>query len=101
MDYLFLTARGCFTRREYEPLEGEAHLKGLVKYDSLSRALSAHAVPQKGVDEQGYIVEQVKQDVLWLGHAQIAIRSDNEPALVAVVDDAAAAAAAAGHSFLC
>ena len=86
-DYLFLTARGCFARREYEPLEGEEHLKVLVVYDSLSKALFAHAVPQKGVDERGYIVDKVSTDILWLGYARVIVRSDNEPAIVKVVEE--------------
>jgi hypothetical protein len=59
----------------------------LVVYDSLSKALFAHAVPQKGVDKQGYIVDKVSTDILWLGYARVIVRSDNEPAIVKVVEE--------------
>ena len=48
-DYNFLSAHGVFHRSEWEPLEGESHLKVLVIYDSSSKGIFAHAVPQKGV----------------------------------------------------
>ena len=51
----------------------------------------AHAVPRKGADAAGYVVEALKQDVLWLGHAKIVMRSDNEPALLQVVRQTMAA----------
>ena len=51
----------------------------------------AHAVPKKGVDPKGYVTEQIRQDVLWLGHSQVTIRGDNEPALVQVIEAALAA----------
>ena len=41
----------------------------------------AHAVIQKVADAEGYIVQQFKQDVLWLGHHRIVMRSNSEPAL--------------------
>ena len=52
--------------------------------------------PRKGFDQEGYVVEQLKQDVLWLGHAKVVIRSDNEPALVQVVQTTIAALKMAG-----
>ena len=65
-------------------------------YCGATGCLFAHAVPAKGVDEGGYIVEQLKNDILWLGHSKVVIRSDNEPALVKVVDKAVRALKLAG-----
>ena len=95
-DYLFVTKRGIFTKTEYEPIAGEEHLKVLVVYDSKSRSLFAHAVPKKGPDEQGYVVECFVDDILWLGYASVIVRSDNEPAIVRLVTDVLAASKVKG-----
>ena len=51
----------------------------------------AHAVPKKRRDlVDGYVAEQIRQDVLWLGRADIMIRSDSKPALLQVIDAALA-----------
>ena len=60
----------------------------LVLYCSATRSIFVHAVPKKGLDSQGYIVEMIRDDVLWLGHPKVMIRSGNEPALLQVVDAA-------------
>lgn len=49
------------------------------------RCLFAHVVAQKGGDLDGYVVEQLKKDILWLGHSQIIGKRYNEPALIRVV----------------
>ena len=56
-----------------------------------TKSLFAHVVPGKGADFEGYVVEQIRQDVLWLGHSKVTIRSDSEPALVQVVNQVVAA----------
>ena len=85
-DYLFVSARGVFSREEWRPVDPEEkHLKVLVIYDSKSRCLFAHAVPQKGVDEGRYVVDAFATDIAWLGWSRVIIRSDNEPALVKLV----------------
>ena len=61
-------------------------MKILVIHDNLSKAMFAHAVPKKGIDENRYIVDQFVNDVLWLGYARAVIKSDNEPAIVKVVE---------------
>ena len=84
-DYLFVTPKGMFLRKELPEEERERALKVLVAYCGATGCIFAHAVPAKGLDEDGYIVEQLKQDILWLGHSKVVIRSDNEPALLQVV----------------
>ena len=44
-----------------------------------------------GADSEGYAVEQLKQDALWLGHSKLTIGGDNEPALVQIIDRTLAA----------
>ena len=48
LDYCFLSRRGVFLRTEWQPQENESFIKILVVRDSKSRALFAHAMPQKG-----------------------------------------------------
>ena len=48
----------------------------------MSRAVFAHAVPKKGVDEKRCSVNAVVDDVLWLGYAKVILKSDNELAIV-------------------
>ena len=95
-DYLFVTPRGAFGRGEVSNEEQEGALKVLVSYCSETRSIFAHAVPKKGVDERGYIIEQLKQDVLWLGHSRVVIKSDSESALVQVMDALSGALKLAG-----
>ena len=49
----------------------------------------------KGVDPDGYIVEQIGDVILWLGHPTL-IRNDNRPAFLQAVDTALAALKAKG-----
>ena len=50
-----------------------------------SKAVFAHAVPCKGADEDGYVVEQVCADIAWLGYTKMVIKSDNEVALLSLI----------------
>ena len=95
-DYLYMTEKGIFKRDELSEDERMAALRIFVAICGATKSIFAHAVPRKGVDPEGYIVEKVKQDILWLGHAKIMIRSDNEPALAQVVAHALVAAKVSG-----
>ena len=53
-------------------------------------------MPKKGVDVSGYVVDQLKQDILWLGHSKVIIKSDNEPSIVQVVQATVGALKMAG-----
>ena len=57
----------------------------LARMFSATRALFAHAVPQKGVDANCYAAKMISDSIAWLGHARVAVRSDNEPAIVKLV----------------
>ena len=87
MDYLFVSSRGVFQKKDWEPIEGEDHVKVLVIYDSESKAIFAHAVPQKGVDEPGYVVDKIVTDIQWLGYSRVILRTDNEKAIVKLVEE--------------
>ena len=53
-----------------------------------SKDVFAHCVPRKGADEEGYVADLVVKDVLWLGHAELIVKGDNEPALQALIQRA-------------
>ena len=97
-DYLFLTPRGPLKRGELTEEELSQALKVLVVYCGATRSIFAHAVPKNGIDNKGYIVEQSKQDILWLGHAKVVLKGDNGPALVQVIMATVAALKASGVS---
>ena len=47
--------------------------------------MCGHVAPKKGVDEQGFAVDQVVKDIKWLGYSKVILMSDNEPSIVAVL----------------
>ena len=52
----------------------------LVVRDNRSKAVFAHVVPAKGIDEKGFSVDALVSDVKWLGYSKVTLKSDNEPA---------------------
>ena len=54
----------------------------LVIEDDTSKTVMAHMLPRKGVDE--YAVERLKQDIGLLGYKRIVLKSDQEPAILAL-----------------
>ena len=98
LDYFFITDGGVKKRGELEQTTDapgdaellEARKQGLVIKCVLIRCLEtkcifAHCVPCKGADEQDYVAQLVVDDILWLGHVELIVKSDNEPALRALV----------------
>ena len=95
-DYLYITRQGIFTKDEIGEEERQSALRALVMWCHATKTPFADAVPRKDADEDGYVVEQMRQNVIWLGHSKVTLRSDNEPALVQVINRATAALKAAG-----
>ena len=83
-DYMFVGKRRTYEREEEleEDDKADGVLKVLVVRCFKSKALFAHAVPAKGVDEAGYVVDCVVQDILWLGYSKVILKCDNEPAIL-------------------
>ena len=83
-DYLFITRRGVVGRQEL--VDGEEDdptvLKVIAIRDSASKAITAHAVPRKGVDSQRFSVSCVVDFILWLGYCRVILMSDNEARIV-------------------
>jgi len=90
MDYAFLTRKGQIVSEGDQGWDDEDALKLLIVKDSLSRAVFAHAVTKKGIDEKRFSVNAVVDDVLWLGYAKVILKSDNEPAIVKLLKEALA-----------
>ena len=67
---MFFTERGVFARHELPEEEKTQAAKVIVVKCASTGCLFAHVVPQRGVDPDGYIVEQLKEDAVWLGHSQ-------------------------------
>ena len=85
-DYVYISPTGVFERDKLLEHDRAGALKVPVAYCGATRSLFAHTVPRKGVDQDGYIVDQFKRDAHWLGHTKVMIRSDNEPAMLQVVE---------------
>ena len=81
-DYCFLSDVGEVLTQEAFEAAGEGAAKVLVIRDSRSKSIFAHVVPAKGVDEKGFSVDAVVDDVRWLGYNKVTLKSDNEPAIV-------------------
>ncbi len=87
-DYLFIVERGVVRREELQDGEAErALLKILVVKDLRSKAVFAHAVPQKGVDADGYAVLRLIEDIRWLGYTKVILKADNERAIVRLLHE--------------
>ena len=84
-DYLLVTKKGIKLKGEAEP--ENVLLKILVVKDSMSKMISAHVVKSKGTEDDGYAVAKLKRDIMWLGYAKLNLKSDNEPAIVALLQE--------------
>ena len=87
-DYCFISDHGEVETDEQFVSAGDGAAKVLVVRDSRSKALFAHVVPSKGVDEKGFAVDSLVEDVRWLGYSRLTLKSDNEPAIVKLLTEA-------------
>ncbi len=103
IDYWFITSGGLKTRREMVdeyPRTDEGNnaleaaraqpklMKCLVIRCHESKAVFAHSVPVKGRDEDNYVANLIASDISFMGHIKLLLKSDNEPALLALGRDA-------------
>ena len=95
LDYLFVTPEGIYTYKEFEDIDPELFaqrdnhpdvMKAIVIFSSKDKCISCHAVPRKGPDP--YVVQCIVNDIAWLGHTTFMLRSDNDPAMLALIADA-------------
>ena len=71
IDYALVTRNGSIDAAGALGGNDEEALKLLIVKDSLSRALFAHAVPKKRVDDKRFAVDIIVVDVLWLDYAKV------------------------------
>ena len=89
IDYFYITKDSKFVMKgETEEANLEGAVKCLIIRDRMTKCIFAMVVPQKGVDEERWIVRQVVDAIEWLGHAKILIKSDQERSLVSLVKQA-------------
>ena len=60
-DYLYITPGGVFAREELPEGERDAALRVLVVKCGMTKCLFAHAVPQKGVDPEGFVIDRLRE----------------------------------------
>ena len=65
-DYLYITPRGVFARDELPEADREGACRVLVVKCATTQCLFAHAVLQKGIDPDGFVVDRLKEDIAWL-----------------------------------
>jgi hypothetical protein len=98
VDYFFITKGGMKKRSELEQEltpEGEAQItearhkgeliKRLLVRCFRTKLILAHVVPCKGLDEERWVANLVCDDILWIGHTELILKSDNEPSLKALI----------------
>ena len=66
----------------------EVDVKILIAKDTRGKAVFAHVIPQKGVDADHYSVDVLVKDVLWLGFREVFLKSDNEKAILKLLEHA-------------
>ena len=79
-DYAFLSDGDEIITQEAFEAAGEGAAKLLIVRDDKSKALFAHVIPAKGIDQKGFSVDQLVDDVKWLGYSKLILKSDNEDA---------------------
>ena len=83
-DYMFMNSKGDAVENIITDGGTDVHddgIKVLVVKDSRSKAIFAHVVPEKGVDDRQYAVSVLMEDVQWMGYTKLILKSDNEPAI--------------------
>ena len=89
-DYCYLCSRGSpgdEAAAEEEAAEQARSSPALVRWDRRSKGFSAYVLPAKGVDFEGAepVVNLLAKEVDALGYRRVCFRSDNEPALLALL----------------
>ena len=88
MDYACLSEKGLFRLDELSEEDHGHAVRVIIGYCSSSRSPFMHVVPSKATSIDKFAAERIVDDIVYLGHARVILRSDNEPALVALVADA-------------
>ena len=95
IDYFFITQEGVHTQEEMEKLvpdpakieEGRKDgriVKCILARCYETKAIFAHVVPQKGLDEDAFVAQTIAEDVEWMTHSKVILKSDSEHAIKAL-----------------
>ena len=87
-DYLFLDKAGHVLKRERLGNMEDVDVTILVAKESMGKTVFAHVVPQKGVDMEHYAVDLLLRDLKWVGYQKISLKSDNEKAILKLLEHA-------------
>ena len=87
-DYLYLDKAGGVLKRDSMLDMEDVSVTILVAKESRGKSIFAHVVPQKGVDMDHYAVGLLLKDLKWIGYQQISLRSDNEKAILKLLEHA-------------
>ena len=89
VDYFYLTPGGeVVTNDQVEEGEESENVKCLMIRDRMTKCIFAMVIPQKGVDQDRWVVKQVVEAIEWLGHSKVLVKNDQERALVSLVREA-------------
>ena len=97
LDYFYVTEKGLVKKDELQYPDDEAIKDARMKNEIVkcliircyeSKNVFAHVVPVKGDDEDRFAAGVAVNDVAWLGHVKLILKSDQEPALVSLVSGA-------------
>jgi len=97
LDYFFIDGDKVKARNQLDYSDdpaGEANLeaaraagtliKCLVVRCSATKNVFGHVIPRKGADEEDFAANRVVKIIEWLGHTELILKGDNEPALQAL-----------------
>ena len=87
-DYAFLSDKEDITDQAGFEAAGEGAVKVLVVRDDKSKSVFGHVIPRKGLDEKGFSVDCLVEDIKWLGYSKVVLKSDNEPAIIKLLSEA-------------
>ena len=88
MDYACLSEKGLFRLSELSEEDREHSVRVIVGYCSSSGSPFMHVVPGKATSMDKFATERIVEDIVYLGQTRVILRSDSEPALLALVGDA-------------
>ena len=87
-DYAFLSDGAEIASQEAFESAGESAIKVRLVRDGKSKSVFGDVVPQNGIDEKGFAVSSLVEDVRWLGYSKLIFKSDNKPAIVKILSEA-------------
>ena len=97
LDYFYITEKGLVKKDDLQYPDDEAIREARLKDEIVkcliircyeSRNVFGHSVPLKGDDEDRFAAGKAVEDIAWLGHVKMILKSDREPALLSLVSGA-------------